>query len=404
MDSTASLRPERWRLTHHWTVYATFLIGSLSTFAGPNELSPSWRSAGLISAGSFLALIAFRQLVAYLKVRAIRFTPLTAFNHLVAVSLAYFTVRAATSPDFFVPEQVVEKSWWFFFLIGIVSGALLRHLVLSSLGGVIFFLAIFTIVVLHITAGLYGGNPRWLGLALCGLLAAVISSTSNRSSRMVAAITILGGITMLGGRSTTLVAVLLAIAYLMSHPRITNGTQLILTGATGILSATLITVSGNSSRWIAFLSGENRGANDPKLNLPLTDITLSVNMNGRLELWDRYLADFPIQIFGCGAGCHYVSGGIDSQPRYSRPHNEFLSVLVDYGLVGLALVVILIFFWLSLSFKSRAYFSVTLVVSLVLLASVDNVMSSLPTAIGFGLAIGSVGHRQLSKKEHTLSG
>lgn len=404
MNSTPNLSPERWRLAHHWAVYATFFVGSLSAFAGPNELYPPWGSAVLILAGSFLALVAVYQLVAYLKVSATRFIPSTAFNHLVAVSLAFFTFRAATSPDFFLPEQVIEKSWWFFFLIGIVSGTLLRHLVLSALGELIFFLAISTIVVLHITANVYGANPRWLGLALCGLLAAVISSTSNRSSRIVAAIAILGGIAMLGGRSTTLVAGLLAIAYLMSHPRITTRTKLILTGATGILSATLITLSGNSSRWIAVISGENRGANDPKLNLPLADITLSVNMNGRLELWERYLTDFPIQIFGCGAGCHYVSAGIDSQLRYSRPHNEFLTVLIDYGLVGFALVVILIFFWLALSFKSRAYFSVTLVVSLIFLASVDNVMSSLPASIGFGLAIGSVGHRQLSEREPILSG
>lgn len=216
-------------------------------------------------------------------------------------------------------------------------------------------------------------NAGWLAfLAYAGFAICLHEAARGRWALFGPLALVDFGIAVLsGGRMGVLACIVCALAYAILSPDINRrlgrlGLAALVVGAAAAAAAIFLVLPIMQARMI-----EPGG--------------FAINMSGRDQIWTRYFGEFLTgPIFGLGLGAA-------SSPRnyFDLPHNEYLRILVEGGLVGFTLFAVAVLFWARQLIRrvqggDRA-FVVALLLSFATYALTDNVLLMPPGLMVFVL-------------------
>ena len=171
----------------------------------------------------------------------------------------------------------------------------------------------------------------------------------------------------------------LLVAYAMAAPRLRE--RLWRYRGRALLGAAIVMIAV-----VAYLPG---------LELRLfADDAGTIRLSGRDVLWSFYLQElWQSPWFGRGVGAGFVAGDQVLNFILNTPHNEYLHLLVNGGIVGFALIAGGIVRWyrdlLAMSSPNDRTLLLTLIPALLLYASTDNLLTY-PTGLGLFAYFGVV--------------
>ena len=147
------------------------------------------------------------------------------------------------------------------------------------------------------------------------------------------------------------------------------------------------------------VSAESPALSEPMISTSPEMLTessaLVINTNGRLEMWTLLIQEINATTLFLGNGAGFSRNFLGANPAWTQPHNEYLRLLVDFGLPGLVLwlTLLLAIFVIGLTsyrkFPSISFGMIGACVALGLMSLTDISMVSFAFMLPFGIVIGS---------------
>lgn len=239
--------------------------------------------------------------------------------------------------------------------------------------------AVYLLSVARTGAGnssLYGA--RSVALALCAALPLVLRATTR--SRLLIALLMMGAILGSLSRTALLASLVAVVIYALNRSRL-NPARTLAAGALGsaALLGLVLLYSPLADRFTQGDASLNYGG-------------IAYNTSGRLPLWRAVFADARSHAWlglGPGSSEAFVK---ETFPGIDHPHNDYLRLFHDYGLVGVSLfvVVVLLLMRLVITHSTPLAARRSLLIStlvLLLLMTTDNVLTYAFVLWPLGLAI-----------------
>lgn len=297
--------------------FAIVLDTTTKVSLGPINLS------GLLTLGVMGAFVVFAPLVAGPTFRALPL-PLVAFG-------AYTIVRLIASPN---AEGLQNIALFIVFLLGIPfvarttrdasTGAEVAAKGVRIVAGVGVAVSLLFVVNQLLALGLY--QPRSFGLTALVFLAAAVAIPRTRFWTRVGPFVIAGAVVYGLSRTASALCIALLVG-LAVHLR--KGKRLLVAGIGAVVAA-----AGAAVLVVAYAPLRNRfltGDNAAQVG------GIPINTSGRTSLWEAVWQSYTESpLFGKGPGSA-VQLVTDRFVRVTQPHNEYLRILHDYGVVGMSL-------------------------------------------------------------------
>lgn len=269
--------------------------------------------------------------------------------------------------------------WWLSLLWAATVGELSRRMLwwLAVVGVVVAGAATVAVPDPPRVAGL---NPdRILAMTVVGL---VVAGWSGTVRRWEAAALTAAGLAVTVGTGSRMASAALVVALVVSPALRLPRRGRILVAA--LVAAAVLLAAGTvafQQRW--FVSGEGTLAG-------LVTGETRLDTSGRAEVWPQIAAACADPWLGDGAGASSRYGS-DVNVGFPEPHDEFLRVWCDTGVVGVALFAGFVVAVVAGSERSRRPVSAVALLALAMLALTDNPLTTLGVAVPLGVVLGGVG-------------